>query len=192
MSQTEQANVHMCAHVTTHKYEYKQMRIRMLALSLNSFKGVYGNVVGGRANWLQWLWKHAAESPPPPQTPKQDNLETGGKSGGRGKPKWNYGELSLPNWWGFIRHCQGQRIEVISFFMHGFCPHRDLKRRKRERERKWWARTAEGRDVRKGEEWRWERRNWKGEGRAEERRDKERGGEEGDEWEGETGWQRDV
>lgn len=63
--------------------------------------------------------------------PKQDDLETGGKSGGRGKPKWNYGELSLPNWWGFIHHCQGQRIEVISFFMHGFCPHRDLKQRER-------------------------------------------------------------
>lgn len=126
--------------------------------------------------------------------PQAGQLRNGWEIRGRGKPKWNYGELSLPNWWGFIRHCQGQRIEVISFFMHGFCPHRDLKRRKRERAMREYtlSPSVEERDERKGEEWRRERRSWKGEGRAEESRDKVKGGEKGDEWEGEKVWQADV
>lgn len=33
------------------------MRIRDLARPFTHFESVYVNVVGGRANWLEWLWK---------------------------------------------------------------------------------------------------------------------------------------
>lgn len=154
------------------------MRIKILALSLNSFK----SVVGGRANWLEWLWKRAAESLSPPS-------RTGGKSEGRGKPKWNYGELSLPNWWGFIRHCQGQRIEVISFFMHGFCPHGDLKRRQRERVMREYS-GGERWEERGGVEMREKELERRREGEGKQRQGE--GRRKVDEWEGETIWQPDV
>lgn len=42
------------------------IRIGILAPSLNSFQSVYVNIVGGRANWLEWQWKRGPESFPPP------------------------------------------------------------------------------------------------------------------------------
>lgn len=151
-------NVHMCVHAAMQKYSGTD-KDKYLAPSLSTSKV---------CSWMLWGgeligWNDSKTFSPVPTSTKQDNLEAGGNlEGSGGKPKWNYGELSLPNWWGFMRHCQGQRIEVISFFMHGFCPHRDLKRRKRESNGE---STAEGRDERQGAGWWWERR-WEGEGRA--------------------------
>lgn len=68
-----------------------------------------------------------------------------------------------------MQHCQGQRIEVILFSMHGFCPHQDLKQGKRRSdERLQWRGEMRGKG-RSGD-------GREGEGRAETRRDKERGG----------------
>ena len=55
-------------------------------------------------------------------------------------PSWNCAGLSLPDWLGFIGRRRGQKIQVISFFMHGFSPHGNISKerrsgRGRERER---------------------------------------------------------
>ena len=55
-------------------------------------------------------------------------------------PNWNGAGLSLPDCRGFIGRRRGQKIQVISFFMHGFCPHGNISKerrsgRGRERER---------------------------------------------------------
>ena len=88
MSQKKNTNVHalMCIRIPTHKCLVETDDEKDSGAIPQQF---YVNVVGGWANWLEWLWKCAAESPPAPPSPPE--------AGWLGKRVGNQGGGENPN-----------------------------------------------------------------------------------------------